>query len=113
MSTRNPPRSWAEDRSDADHPTTGVLQAPDGSMHHVVAEGSVADQLGFDVVPLTRARNSANAATRNQAAYGSYGAAKEGPHERAKVDDGLLSNGATTRQDRLESYDQDLYGNGD
>lgn len=75
-------------RSDAGRASpreTGVVEMGDGSLQHVPAPGSLADQLGLDHVPLTTARTSGSAATRDQQAYGSFGAAPEGPKELRRV----------------------------
>lgn len=85
-----PAHPWLADiqqtvRSDANPRETGVVELADGSMQHVPAPGSLVDQLGLDHVPLTTARTSGSAATRDAQAYGSFGAAQEGPHELTQV----------------------------
>ncbi len=74
----NPSR--AELLSDASPATTGTVTMGDGSVQHIPAPGSLADQLGIRT-PLTRARTSGTAATRDAEAYDSFGAAHEGPKE--------------------------------
>jgi hypothetical protein len=78
---------WLEDpdKTGALDRQTGVIAMGDGTMMHVPAPGSLIDQLGLDHVPLTTARSSGSAATRDQQAYGSYGAAPEGPKELTRV----------------------------
>jgi hypothetical protein len=71
--------------SDSDPRQHGVVELGDGSVHHVPAAGSLAEQLGLRHIQLTTARSSGSLATRNAQAYGSYGAAPEGPRERTKV----------------------------
>jgi hypothetical protein len=102
---------WTQKASDAQPRTTGVVEMADGSLQHVPAPGSLVHQMGMDHMLLTTARSSGTAATRDAAAYGSYSAAREGPHERTK----LLLNGATPeegyRDERADAIDLD--GNGD
>lgn len=70
--------------SDADPRETGVVELGDDSMVHVPATGSLADVL-MSHVPLTTAKTSSSLATRDQQAYGSFGAAQEGPKELTRV----------------------------
>jgi hypothetical protein len=77
-------QSRGELLSDRDPRSTGVVAMGDGSMVHVPPVGSVPEQLGL-ARHLTTARSSGTAATRDAQAYGSFGAAHEGPHELTKV----------------------------
>jgi len=90
--------SWAQKVSDVDPPLQGVIALGSGDLVHVPPPGSIPHQL------LSRGRTEGTEATRAvQAAH----EAKRRPHK-----DDVLTNGATPRQDRLEAYDQDLYGSG-
>jgi hypothetical protein len=71
--------------SDADPRSTGVVELGSGALHLVPAPGSLAESVVGDHIPLTTARSSGTAATRNAQAYGEFGAAHEGPHEVTKV----------------------------
>ena len=70
--------------SDSDPRETGVVEFGDGSLQHIPAPGSVADVL-MSRVPLTTAKTSGTAATRDAQAWNSYGAAAEGPKELRRV----------------------------
>jgi hypothetical protein len=98
--TRQQPRTWGEMVSDANGPEQGVYDVG-GSLWHVPPVGSIPHQL-------SQARSEGTASSHDQAVWGSYGAAREGPRERAK----LLTNGQTSDEAyRDEQADiQDLYG---
>jgi hypothetical protein len=85
MSSRQQPWDWAEGMSDANPADQGVYTMGDGSLHAYPPAGSVSQQLGISHVPLTHATSEGTAATRNAQAYGSYGAAPEGPVEVTRV----------------------------
>lgn len=76
---------FGEVMSDARPATTGTVVMGDQSVQHIPAPGSIADQLNVGPIPLTTAQSSGTAATRDAQAYGSYGAAPEGPHELTEV----------------------------
>lgn len=84
----NPDRG--ERLSDADPAGQAIVTTADGRAWHVPPVGSIPHQL-------SRARSEGTASTRDiQAA-----------HEAGRHGEYLLSNGASPRQDRLESYDQE------
>lgn len=74
----------AELMSDAAEPQTGTVIMGNGDVHHIPAPGSLADQVIGNRIPITSARSSGTAATRDAQAYGSFGAAHEGPKELVK-----------------------------
>ncbi len=86
----------------ADPPKQGIVLMGNGDMVHVPPPGSIPHQL------MTQTRTEGTAATRDAQAYNSYGAANEGPHERAE----LLTNGQTSEEAyRDEKSDTvNLYG---
>lgn len=89
MSTRhfldpiNPSRG--ELPSDADPIQTGTVVMGSGDVHHIPAPGSLAEQVIGSRIPLTTARTSGAAATRDAQAYDSFGAAPEGPRESTHI----------------------------
>lgn len=64
--------------SDADPQTNGIVEMADGSLLHFPSGNR-------RPIPLTTARTSGTAATRDAQAYDSYGAAPEGPKELTRV----------------------------
>jgi hypothetical protein len=81
---RQPPYHPAEAMSDSPPAEHEVAELGNGSLA-LYAPGSIPDQLGMRAIPLSHATSSGTAATRNAAAYGSFGAAPEGQHEQAHV----------------------------
>jgi hypothetical protein len=73
----------AEQLSDADPPTTGVVTMADGKPYLVPPPGSIAEYFAQRAKP-TKARSEGTAATRDAQAYDSFGAAPEGPKELTK-----------------------------
>jgi hypothetical protein len=77
MSSRQQPWSWAEGVSDAREAEQGIYEMGDGSLHAYVPPGTVTHQLGYEHVPLTRARSEANASDSNARNYYSFGASNQ------------------------------------
>ena len=85
MASRQQAYSVGEAMSDADPVQQQVVALGNGVLAHYPPAGSMADQLGLPRVPLTTATSSGTAATRDAQAYGSFGAAPEGPAEQTHV----------------------------